>query len=67
VSRYLDVDNCQGGETVVEGEVVAPGEGRVAVFEHGLRHEGRPVVRGTKTLLRNDVLAQETGQNPEAP
>jgi hypothetical protein len=30
--------------------------GMVAVFQHKLRHEGRPVVRGTKYALRSDVI-----------
>lgn len=54
---YLPVDDCVGGETVIDGEVVAVISGRVAVFQHGVLHEGRPVERGQKLVLRNDVVA----------
>jgi len=54
---YLDVGDCVGGETVVDGEVVAPVEGRVVVFDHLLRHEGRPVERGRTTVIRSDIVA----------
>jgi hypothetical protein len=55
---YLDVGDCVGGETVVDGEVVAVVEGRVVVFDHLLRHEGRPVERGRKTVIRSDIVAR---------
>jgi hypothetical protein len=28
----------------------------VAVFQHKLRHEGRPVLKGTKYAMRSDVI-----------
>jgi len=56
---YLPCDDgCVGGETVIEGEVIAPIEGRAVVFDHGLLHEGRPVERGQKLVLRSDVVAR---------
>lgn len=50
-------DECLGGETVVEGHVIDPVPGRVAVFDHRLTHAGQPVLRGRKVVLRNDVMA----------
>lgn len=35
---------------------VSPKRGMVALFQHKLRHEGRPVVRGTKYAMRSDVI-----------
>lgn len=54
---YLD-ELCEGGETVVHGEVIAPIPGRVALFDHGLLHQGQPVTRGTKLVVRSDVVAR---------
>lgn len=55
---YLPVGGCEGGETVIDGETVAVVDGRVVVFDHGLLHEGKPVERGQKLVLRNDVIAR---------
>jgi len=55
---YLPVGGCEGGETVVDGTVVPVVDGRVVVFDHGLLHEGRPVERGRKLVLRSDVVAR---------
>jgi prolyl 4-hydroxylase len=52
-------DDFEGGETrFMEqlDEVVRPKRGSVAVFQHKLRHEGCPVLRGTKYALRSDVI-----------
>ena len=35
---------------------MVPRCGRVAVFQHKLRHEGRPVVSGVKYAMRTDVI-----------
>jgi len=50
-------DGCAGGETVINGAVVPVKAGRIAVFDHRLVHEGRPVERGRKLVLRTDVIA----------
>jgi hypothetical protein len=55
---YLPVGGCTGGETVIVDEVVAPVDGRVVMFDHRLPHAGRPVERGSKLVLRSDVVAQ---------
>lgn len=52
-------DDFDGGETrfleEIE-EVVVPKAGRVALFQHKLRHEGCEVRRGTKYAMRSDVV-----------
>lgn len=54
---YLPTDEpCVGGETVIDGEVVAVKPGRIVVFPHDLLHEGRPVESGKKLVLRNDII-----------
>lgn len=52
-------DDFEGGETAFQEQVqetVTPRRGRVALFQHKLRHEGRPVIRGTKYAMRSDVV-----------
>lgn len=49
----------EGGETRFSEqleETVVPTPGLVVLFQHKLRHEGLPVTRGTKYLIRTDVL-----------
>lgn len=58
VLAYFD-DDFDGGETAFHEqleEVVVPRRGRVAIFQHKNRHEGRPVLRGTKYAMRSDVV-----------
>ncbi len=55
---YLPAGGCEGGETVIDGETVGVVEGRIVVFDHGLLHEGKPVERGQKLVLRNDIVAR---------
>lgn len=52
-------DDFAGGETVFQEQfdrTVVPKAGMVAVFQHKLRHEGRPVLHGTKYAMRSDVI-----------
>jgi prolyl 4-hydroxylase len=52
-------DNFSGGETRFMEQVeatVVPKPGRVAIFQHKLRHEGCEVVSGTKYAMRTDVI-----------
>lgn len=49
----------EGGETRFTEQVdavVEPEAGLCAIFQHKIRHEGRPVVRGTKYAMRADVI-----------
>lgn len=54
----------EGGQTrfmeQLEGEVV-PEPGRVAIFQHKIRHEGCPVISGTKYAMRTDVIYRADG------
>lgn len=55
---YLNED-FTGGETAFHEQlerVVTPRAGMVAIFQHKLTHEGRPVLRGTKYAIRSDVI-----------
>jgi hypothetical protein len=54
---YLPTEGCEGGETVIGEEVVAPAPGRIAIFDHRVLHSGAPVERGSKLILRTDVIA----------
>jgi hypothetical protein len=52
-------DDFAGGETRFHEQLddtVVPRRGLVAVFQHKLRHEGCPVLRGTKYAMRSDVI-----------
>lgn len=49
----------EGGETRFTEqleEVVKPEAGRVAIFQHKVRHEGCPVLSGIKYAVRTDVI-----------
>ena len=54
---YLD-DDFAGGETELleVGRTIVPRTGSVLWFQHALLHSGNRVLRGTKHVLRTDVL-----------
>ena len=52
---YLN-DDYVGGATQFPWEMVQPVAGAVLVFPHRLRHQGAPIVSGTKYVLRTDVM-----------
>ncbi|MDP2345533.1 MAG: 2OG-Fe(II) oxygenase [Deltaproteobacteria bacterium] len=55
---YLN-DGFDGGETVLhepESLIITPKAGQALWFQHMLLHEGRPVLRGVKDVLRSDVV-----------
>lgn len=60
---YLN-DDFEGGETRFGTEFIKPQIGSAIVFPHELKHEGMQVTKGRKTILRNDVVYQES--NPSA-
>jgi hypothetical protein len=62
-------EGSTGGETVVNGTVVPVRPGRIVAFDHRLIHEGRPVERGEKLVLRTDLVASPgtRGAGPLAP
>lgn len=52
-------DDFEGGETGFLEQldtIVSPRTGSVLIFQHKLRHEGCPVIRGTKYALRSDTV-----------
>ena len=52
-------DSFTGGETAFHEQIeqlVKPRVGMVAIFQHKLRHEGRPVLTGVKYAMRTDVI-----------
>lgn len=52
---YLNQDFA-GGATQFEHIEIIPRTGDALVFDHGLRHQGAEVTRGTKYVLRSDVM-----------
>ncbi|WP_282080808.1 2OG-Fe(II) oxygenase [Aquimarina algiphila] len=55
---YLN-DNFEGGETYFEkGMTIEPKQGDALLFHHPLRHEGKPIISGTKYVLRTDIMYQ---------
>ena len=54
---YLNED-FEGGATtlIIENEEIIPKTGMLLLFEHKLLHCGRPVISGTKYVLRTDVM-----------
>ncbi len=54
---YLD-DDVEGGETEFpeQGRTIVPRAGSALWFQHALLHAGKRVARGTKHVLRTDVL-----------
>ena len=53
---YLNDDFDGGGTDFEDGVTVRPVTGAALVFAHGLRHQGAEVTRGTKYVLRSDVM-----------
>lgn len=59
---YLE-DECTGGETAFFNTsdeslrfLVNPKRGQILVFDHHQLHSGEPIITGTKTVLRTDVM-----------
>jgi len=63
---YLDSHNSTAGEPNYENVIkVVPKAGRVVLFEHGLFHSGAPLGKGTKYIMRTDVLFDEQQDHEE--
>jgi len=58
---YLN-DDFSGGETAVMKSVITPKRGMALFFLHELLHEGRPVLSGTKYVMRTDVMYGRVGE-----
>jgi prolyl 4-hydroxylase len=52
---YLN-DGFEGGDTEFRTEFVKPQAGMALVFPHRVAHQGSAIVRGTKYVLRTDVM-----------
>lgn len=53
---YLNED-FEGGTTVFRsGTTIQPKKGSALLFLHGLRHEGATLIKGTKYVLRTDIM-----------
>ena len=54
---YLN-DDCHGGDTVLHDHdlTVTPETGLALFFRHAQLHEGTPVLRGQKYVLRTDLM-----------
>ena len=52
---YLN-DDFLGGDTWFEDLAIQPKKGMALIFKHDLLHEGKEVIKGTKYVLRTDVM-----------
>lgn len=52
---YLNED-LEGGQTRFPNATIEPKKGKALIFKHQLRHEGAPVLKGFKYVLRTDVM-----------
>ena len=58
---YLN-DGFAGGETQFPDRTISPERGLALLFRHEIFHEGRPVSRGRKYVLRSDVMFNPLGR-----
>lgn len=52
---YLN-DNFEGGETTFANNSIRPSTGMALIFLHSLEHAGSPIIKGTKYVLRTDIM-----------
>lgn len=52
---YLN-DNIEGGETEFPKHSIQPKTGAAIIFKHDIRHAGLPIIKGTKYVLRTDIM-----------
>ena len=50
--------NYDGGETTFNNLTIQPKQGTALIFLHDLEHEGRPMRKGIKYILRTDIMFQ---------
>ena len=60
IQLYLN-GQLEGGETILYGESgpqysLRPAPGKVLVFAHDILHEGAPVLKGRKYIIRSDIM-----------
>lgn len=56
---YLN-ESYSGGETEFEEVKISPKTGMALLFPHKLRHQGTPLIDGTKYILRSDIMYAKT-------
>ncbi|MEO1654835.1 MAG: 2OG-Fe(II) oxygenase, partial [Bacteroidota bacterium] len=56
---YLN-EGFAAGETAFREHIIQPEQGMALVFSDHLLHEGKPLIKGIKYVLRSDVFYQET-------
>ncbi len=52
---YLN-ESYEGGETIFTNLTIQPKLGSALIFLHNLEHEGSPVKKGVKYVLRTDIM-----------
>jgi len=52
---YLN-ENYEGGETTFGNLAIRPKQGMALIFLHSLEHEGSPVTKNLKYVLRTDIM-----------
>jgi prolyl 4-hydroxylase len=62
---YLN-DDYEGGTTTFQRQIIKPQQGSALVFLHSLEHEGSEVTRGTKYVLRTDIMYRLNDAPPAA-
>lgn len=56
---YLSGEDLEGGATEFHDfGTVTPATGKMLLFQHHVLHQGAPVRRGLKYVLRTDVMYQ---------
>ena len=55
---YLN-DDYTGGATIFDNVTISPKIGQALCFIHEQKHEGSPIIQGTKYVLRTDVMYRE--------
>ena len=65
---YLNDDFAGGVTAFLElGRIVAPSKGRALFFQHPTLHQGCTVLRGTKYVIRSDVMYRMPARPEAAP
>lgn len=49
----------EGGATELPKHLIQPKTGTAIVFKHEIRHAGLPIVKGTKYVLRTDIMYRD--------
>lgn len=61
---YLNEGMVGGATELDELGRVEPETGKALLFQHAIRHQGAPIEKGTKYVLRTDVMYRAPAQYP---